>query len=127
MTATLTDAGDEDSTDSFRWDGDEDGVTFEDASKPNASVSFYSPSSPSPSCCRVSVESVLAAPACAATQSVEDIVLTPILIWSLMKAISTTSNGTPLRFAVADTSTTDHMVPDRNAFISYKTVRGLRV
>jgi hypothetical protein len=31
-TATLTDAGDEDSTDSFRWDGDEDGVPFEDAS-----------------------------------------------------------------------------------------------
>ncbi len=44
-----------------------------------------------------------------------------------MKAISTTSNGTPLRFAVADTGATDHMVPDRNTFISYKSVGGLRV
>jgi len=114
MTATLSDAGDKDSTDSFRWDGDEDRVTFEDASKPKPSVSFYSPSSPAPSCCRVSVKSVLAAPACAATQSVEDIVLPPILIRSLMTAISTTSNGTPLCFAVADTGTTDHMVPDRS-------------
>ena len=48
MTATLTDAGNEDSTDSFRWDGDEDGVPFEDASKPKASVSFYSPPPPPP-------------------------------------------------------------------------------
>ena len=88
MTATLTDAGDEDSTDSFRWDGDEDGVPFEDVSKPKASVSFYSPPSPSPSCCRVSVESVHAASACAATQLVEDIVLPPVLIRSLMNAIS---------------------------------------
>ena len=44
-----------------------------------------------------------------------------------MNAISTTSNGTPFRFAVADTGATDHMVPDRNAFISYKSVVGLRV
>jgi hypothetical protein len=106
MTATLTDAGNEDSTDSFRWDGDKDGVPFEDASKPKASVSFYSPPSPTPSCCRISVESVLAASACAATQLVEDIVLPPVLIQSLMNAISTTSNGTPLRFAVADTPLT---------------------
>jgi hypothetical protein len=127
MTATVTNVpGDEDSTDSFRWDGDEDGVMFED-SKPKASVSFYSPTSSAPSCCRVSVESVVAAPACAAAQSVEDIVLTPVLLRSLMKAISTTSNGTPFRFAVADTGATDHMVPDRDAFISYKSIGGLRV
>jgi len=100
---------------------------FEDASKPNVSVSLYSPSLPAPSCCRVSVESVLAAPACAATQSVDDIVLPPILIRSLMKAISTTTNGTPIRFTMADTGATDHMVPDRNAFISYKSICGLRV
>ena len=112
MTATVTDAGDEDSTDSFRWE-----VTFEDAAKTKPSVSFYSPPTPTPSCCQVSVESALATPACAATHSVEDIVLTPALIRSLTKAISTTSNGTPLRFAVADTGATDHMVPDRNAFI----------
>jgi hypothetical protein len=127
MTATLTDVGDKDSTDSFRWDGDEDGVPFEDVSKPKASVSFYLPPSPAPSCCRVSVESVLVASACAATQSVEDIVLPPILIRSLMNAISTTSTGTPLRFAVADTGATDHMIPDCNAFISYKSIVGLRV
>jgi hypothetical protein len=43
MTASLVADEDEDSTDSFRWFGDEDGVTFEEAAKPKASISSYQP------------------------------------------------------------------------------------
>jgi hypothetical protein len=45
----------------------------------------------------------------------------------LLKAIPTMSIGTPSCLIVADTSTTDHMVPDCGAFISYKSVHGLLV
>jgi hypothetical protein len=51
MTAALVAVEDEDSTDSFCWDGDEDGVTFADAHNSKASVSSYAPSA----CCNVSV------------------------------------------------------------------------
>jgi hypothetical protein len=78
MMAAVVADGDEDSTDSYRWDGDKDGVTFEEATKPNATVSSYAPSSPNPSCCRVSVESVVSGPTCSVTQLVDDIVLPPI-------------------------------------------------
>ena len=57
----------------------------------------------------------------------DNIVLPPILVQSLLKAIPTTGSGTPSRFVVADTGATDHMVPDRGAFISYKSIHGLRV
>ncbi len=56
MMAALVADVDEDSTDSFCWDGDEDGVTFEDAHKPKALVSSYAPPSPGSSCCNVSME-----------------------------------------------------------------------
>ncbi len=62
-----------------------------------------------------------------ATQLGDDIVLPPILIKSLLKAIPTTNGGTPFRLVVADNGATDHMVPDRGAFISYKSVHGLQV
>jgi hypothetical protein len=127
MTGALVADGDEDSTDSFCWDGDEDGVTFEDAHNPKALVSSYKPSFPGPLCCNVSVESFLPSPMCSATQLGNDIVLPPILIKSLLKAIPTTNGGTPFRLMVTDTGATDHMVPDRSAFISYKSVHGLRV
>jgi hypothetical protein len=55
MMAALVADVDKDSTDSFCWDRDEDGVTFEDAHKPKALVSSYAPSSPGPLCCKVSV------------------------------------------------------------------------
>jgi hypothetical protein len=45
----------------------------------------------------------------------------------LLKAIPTTSGGAPFRLDVADTSATNHMVPDRNTFISYKSISGLQV
>jgi hypothetical protein len=93
MTATLVADVDKDSTDSFRWDGDEDGVTFEDAHKPKALVSSYAPPSPAPSCCNLSMESCLPSPMCLATQLGNDIVISPTLIKSLLKAIPTTNGA----------------------------------
>jgi hypothetical protein len=127
MTAALVADGDKDSTDSFCWDGDKDGVTFEDAHKPKAPVSFYAPSSLGPSCCNVSVESFLPSPTRSTTRSGDDIILPPILIKSLLKAIPTMNGGTPFRLVVADTGAMDPMVPDRGAFISYKSVHGFWV
>jgi hypothetical protein len=126
MAAVVTD-GDKDSTDSFLCDGDEDGVTFKEATKQYTSISSYPPSSPSPSCCRVSLEAFSPGPACSVTQSVDNIVLPPVLVQLLLKAIPTTSGGTSFHLVVADTGATDHMVPNRGAFISYKSVQGLRV
>ena len=104
-------AGDEDSTDSFRWEGDKDGVPIDAATKPTTSVSLYPPpSSPSPSCCQVSLEASSPGPVCCVTQSADDIVLPPVLVQSLLKAIPTTTYGTPARLVVADTGATDHMV-----------------
>ena len=107
MTAAVVADGDEDSTDSFHWDGDEDGVTFEAATKPNTFVSSYPPSSPSPSCWRVSLEAFSLDPACSITQSVDNIVLPPALVQSLLKAIPTPSGGTSFHLVVADTGATD--------------------
>jgi hypothetical protein len=98
-----------------------------DALKPKASVSPYTPLSPGPLCCRVSIEPDPLIPTCSATQPVTNIVLPPTLVQSLSKAIPTTSNGTSSHLIVADTGATDHMVPDRGTFISYKLVRSLRV
>ncbi len=127
MMAALVADGDKDSTDSFCWDGDEDGVTFADAHNSKASVSSYTPSSPGPACCNVSVKLALPSPTYLATHSSDDIVLPPTLIQALQKAIPTTNGGTPFCLVVADTGATDHMVLDRGAFISYKSVHCLRV
>ena len=99
-------------------------MTFDEAVKPKASVSSYPTSPSSPSCCRVSLEG---GPTCSVTQSADDIILPSTLVQSLVKAIPTMGCGTPSRFVVADTGATDHMVPDRGAFISYKSIHGLRV
>ena len=89
-------AGDECSTNSFHWDGDDDGADF----KPNGSVSMYppstvnplSPSPPSPtpsapSCSQVSLESDQSS-LLNADPSPEDIILPPRLVSSLHGAIS---------------------------------------
>ncbi len=99
--------GDEDSTNSFCWEGDKDGVPFDAATKPNTSVSLYPPpSSPSPSCCQVSLEASSPGPTCCVTQLVDDIVLPPVLVQSLLKAIPTTTHGTPAHLVVANTGAT---------------------
>ncbi len=127
MTVAVVAEGDKDSTDSFCWEGDEDSIMYVDALKPKALVSPFTSSSPGPSCCSLSMEPDPPGLTCLATQSVDDIVLPPTLVQLLLKAIPTTSNGTPSRLVVADTGVTDHMVPDSGAFISYKSVHGLQV
>ena len=145
LTATV-DEGDESSMDSFCWDGDDDGVDF----KPNGSVSMYPPSTVSPlrpsppsptpsapSCSRVSLESAL--PGASYGRSLhqlslseadplpDDIILPPGFVSAVHQAISPKELVEGLQLVVADTSATDHMVLDRLAFISYKTIRNLRV
>ncbi len=127
MMAALFADVDKDSTDSFCWDQDEDGVTFEDTYTPKALVYSYTPSPPGPLCCNISVELFLPSPTCSANQLGNDIILPPTMIKSLLIAIPTTNGGTPFRLVVADTGAMDHMVPDRGAFISYKSVHGLWV
>jgi hypothetical protein len=73
------------------------------------------------------MELFLPSPTCSATQLGNNIILPPTLIKSLLKAIPTKNGGTPFRLVVANTGAMDHMVPDRGAFISYKSVHGLRV
>jgi hypothetical protein len=73
------------------------------------------------------MELCLPSPTCLATRLGNNIILSPTLVKPLLKAIPTTNVGTPFRLVVADTGATDHMVPDRSAFISYKSVHGLRV
>ena len=86
-------AGDESSTDSFRWDGDDKGADF----KPNGSVSMYppppvgsslpSPNSSLPSCSRVSLESDPSSLS-DVSHSPDDIILPPGLVSALDRAVS---------------------------------------
>jgi hypothetical protein len=57
----------------------------------------------------------------------DTIVLPPGLVLTLLKAFSPEVLGAALCMVVADSGATDHMLPDRAAFISYKSVRNLRV
>jgi hypothetical protein len=56
-----------------------------------------------------------------------DIVLPSGLVSALLKAISPDDSIVGLWLVMADTGATDHMVPNRSAFISYKAVCNLRV
>ncbi len=115
------DVGNEDSADDFRWYGDDDGADY----KPNGSVTAYFPS-----CSRVSLESVppwsssVGSFKCGISSdsavSGDDIVL----VSSLLRVVSPADSHS---LVVADTGANDHMLPDRSAFISYKSVRSLRV
>jgi hypothetical protein len=127
MMAALVKVEDEESTDSFCWDGDDDGVMFADAHNSKASVSSYAPSSPGPACCNISIKTALPSSTYLPTHPCDDIVLPPTLIQALQKAIPTTNGGTPFRLVVADTGATDQLVPDRGVFISYKSVHDLWV
>jgi hypothetical protein len=89
----MVEAGDESSTDSFRWDGDDEGADF----KPNGSVSMYplptvgqslpSPGSSSPSCSRVSLASDPSSLS-GTDPSPDGIILPPGLVSALHRAIS---------------------------------------
>jgi hypothetical protein len=62
------------------------------------------------------------------TSSTPDtLVLSPGLVSTLLKVISLEILGAALCMAVADSGATNHMLPDRAAFISYKSVCNLCV
>jgi hypothetical protein len=108
-----------DTDDNFRWDGKECGITYgTPASKLSESVLPYPPS---PSC---SHSQVVAIP----TPGASSISLPPPLAKIIAK-ISKSSACHPMGgcLAVADSGATDHMVPDKSAFISYKSISHLKV
>ncbi len=124
-------AVDYDSDDSFRWAGDEDGVDYVAGnSKPSTSsytpscnharlhISFHSsPATASPP------SSVL--PGASSTRTID----LPTKVRDLISHLpSSTIFGTTKRcFVVADTGATDHMFPNKSAFISYNLVSNLQV
>ena len=121
LTAALSEgqdiAGDYDSGDDFHWDGDEFGAEY----TPKVdNVALYPPS-----CSHVSVD--------ASSSSLPATRLSPRVSPALLKLLSSLSDSPiapPLpggRFAVADTGATDHMIPDKMCFISYKSIMGLSV
>jgi hypothetical protein len=119
------DVGDEDSADNFHWYGDDEGVDY----KPNGSVSAYFPV-----CFRVSTKSVsplassVGSGKCGSSSvsmgTGDDNVLPPDLVSSLLRAVSPADWHC---LVAADTGATDHMLPNRSAFISYKSVWHLLV
>jgi hypothetical protein len=124
-----------DSDEEYRWDGDECGVDYVHR-KSNKSALLY------PSCCSVAVCHVLrvnpsvnpsafpmAAPLSLPLASDDGIIsLSHCLHW-LIQRVSQSLIGLSFfeRLAVADTGATDHMLPDKVAFISYKAISNLQV
>ena len=116
--------------DLFRWTGDDDGVDFGVTlvapSKSNPSVSLY------PSCYHVSVTppptglpSLQPLPS-----SSSSCLVLPDRLQSIIRRLATSSispDSTSRDKAVADTGATDHMFPDKSAFISYKRISNLQV
>jgi hypothetical protein len=123
--------------DSFRWEGDKNDVDYVvSKSNPSTSSYYYSPS------CKWAWLH-LSSPSSPLTPSMPSVVLpgaSSMHIIDLPKTVSdlisclptSTIFGTTTRppwrcFAVADTGATDHMFPDKSAFISYKAVSNLQV
>ncbi len=128
------------SDDDFRWEGNESGVEFGDSSfarKSNNNVAFY------PSCNHVVVEAISPVSVCPVpTLKVDHDVSTILpsvfssccinLSKKLMSLIANMSASSILldshhQFMVANLGTTNHMFPDKLAFVSYKLVSNLCV
>ena len=118
--ATIID-GDYDSGDDFHWDGDEFGAEYTPKLTNGA---LYSPSS------SLSVAASLSSmPAAQSSSPSRPPWVSPALL-KLLSTLSVSLIKVPLpdgRFAVADMGATDHMLPDKLCFISYRTVSGLSV
>ena len=122
-----------DSDQEFRWAGDESGLEFSlpSSRKSNASVAPY------PSCSHVSVTSSSPSLLPSALVSRRSTSLassdTPPSISSALQSLlsrlstSSISPDSYRRLAVADSGATDHMFPDKSAFISYKSTSHLKV
>jgi hypothetical protein len=123
------------SDDNFCWDGDESGLEFSlphdlpTSRKSNNLVAPYNPF-----CLHTVVESLhpslhtLPVPPLPVASSATRIVLSQHLT-SIIECMSTASILPTLgsRFTVADSGATDHIFPDKLAFISYKLVSNLQV
>jgi hypothetical protein len=127
--------------DNFRWDGDESGAEYVDHSpKSNKSATLC------PSCCSVAVPLLphlnpsalpTAAPNSMTVPSsspndeptTNRIISLLHCLHRLIQRVSHSSIGVFLskRFAVADTRATNHMLPEKAAFISYNLISNLQV
>jgi len=114
--------GDYDSGDDFHLEGDEYGAEFTPP-KVNTSVSRYTPS-----CSHVSIISPSSAlPPSPSTRHppwLSSALQHLLNSLSLSPVVLPTTTG---HLTVADTGDTDHMVPDKSAFVSYKSISGLSV
>ncbi len=124
--------GDNSLTNSFRWYGDKDGMEF----KVNAAIFDYLCLQTLPSCCCASITtnapwsslSVLTSSTSSLDLFGKTVIKLPSrLVLALLKAVPSEILGAALKLVVADTGATDHMLPDRSTFISYKSVRNLCV
>jgi hypothetical protein len=130
-----------DSDDHFHWDGDESGADYVAHSrKSNNSTALY------PSCCSVAVHPLPHVNPFELPKNTSNSLIKPFssptvapttngiitLLRRLRQLIEWVSHasigGLPSkRFAEADTGATDHMLPKKAAFISYKLVSNLQV
>jgi hypothetical protein len=128
---TLDVSEDFNSDDGFRWDGDESGADNVDR-KSNKSVALY------PLCCSVAVSllqhvNTSALPTASSTllplPPDNRVISLSRCLHQLIQQVSHSSIVVLLseRFAMADTGATDHMLPDKAAFISYKSISNLQV
>ncbi len=112
------------SDDNFLWEGDDLGVEYDAPPKVNMCVAPYSPS-----CSQVSIiSSVLESALLLHLQACQPCLSSALQ--QLLKHLSLLPVVLPLhhkRMAVADTGTTDHMVPDKSCFISYTLISGLSI
>ncbi len=113
------------SDDEYHWDSDEFGSAYTPPSKLNGRVAPYSPSCSH--VCVVPSLSLVSAHSQAVSTSSSSL---PASLPSLLTQLAASPIAAPLTtggLAVADTGATDHMLPDRSCFISYKSVVSLSV
>ncbi len=131
MACTLDVSEDFKSDDNFRWDGDESGTDYVDH-KSNKSTALY------PLCCSVAVSllqhvNTSALPTASSTllplPSDEPVISLLRCLHQLIQRVSHSSISvlSSKCFAVAETGATNHMLPDKAAFTSYKSISNLQV
>jgi hypothetical protein len=117
-------AGDYESDEEFHWDGDDLGVDYAAPPNVNKHVLPYSPS-----CSHVSVAPTLPVSP-PLSLSLERPPHLSLGLWHLLHTLSKLPVVLPLHhgwLTVADTGATNHMVPNKSCFISYKDISGLSV
>jgi hypothetical protein len=141
LAVTLEAVDNFDSDNDFRWAGNESGVDYADHLKSIKSVAPYTPSCSSTTVSFTSSSPPLALHMVSTSLAVEHSTsptsiplsyhvinllrnLHCLILWVSQSSIGIKSSK---RFAVADTRATDHMLPNKLAFISYKAVFNLQV